>query len=199
MTEIAVSRTELPVGSKGHEASGWWGMLALVATEASLFAYLLFSYFYLASHSPPPWPPKGPPDLKLAIPGTVVLIAGSVTMWWGERGIKQGRRWQLLVGLIVSILLGLSFIVLEGMDWAGKSYTLSTSVYSSLYFTITGFHLAHVVVGLLILAVLLLWTALDYFDENRHSAVSIGVIYWHFVTVVWLAVFFTFYVSPRLG
>lgn len=199
MTEIAVSSTTLPVGSKGRDASGWWGMLALVATEATLFAYLLFSYFYLASHSPPPWPPNGAPSLTLAIPGSLVLIAGSVTMWWGERGIERGRRWQLVAGLLLSLLLGIAFIVLEGIEWAGKPYTLSSSVYSSLYFTITGFHLAHVLVGLLILAVLLLWTGFDYFDENRHSAVSIGVIYWHFVTVVWLAVFFTFYIAPRLG
>ncbi|HWG11538.1 MAG TPA: cytochrome c oxidase subunit 3 [Rhodanobacteraceae bacterium] len=199
MTEIAVAQNTLPVGSKGRNASGWWGMLALVATEGTLFAYLLFSYFYLASHSPPPWPPTGPPSLSLAIPDTLVLLAGSATMWWGERGIALGRRGQLAIGLALSLLLGIIFIALEGIEWAGKPYTLNSSLYSSLYFTITGFHLAHVVVGLLILAVLLLWTALDYFDENRHSAVSIGVIYWHFVTAVWLAVFFTFYIAPRLG
>jgi len=49
------------------------------------------------------------------------------------------------------------------------------------------------------LAVLLLWTALGYFTADRHSAASIGVMYWHFVTIVWLAVFFTFYITPRLG
>jgi heme/copper-type cytochrome/quinol oxidase subunit 3 len=68
-----------------------------------------------------------------------------------------------------------------------------------LYFTITGFHMLHVIVGLLMLAVLLLWTAFGYFCADRHSAVSIGVMYWHFVTIVWLAVFFTFYITPRLG
>jgi len=199
MTVVAASRTTLPVGSLGRNASGWWGMAMLIATEATLFAYLLFSYFYLASHAPPPWPSGGPPSLTLAIPGTLVLIAGSVTMWWGERGIKQGRRGQLAAGLILSMILGLAFIILEGKEWAAKPFTLSTNVYSSLYFTITGFHLAHVVAGLLMLAVLLLWTMLDHFDENRHSAVSTGVIYWHFVTAVWLAVFFTFYITPRLG
>ena len=55
------------------------------------------------------------------------------------------------------------------------------------------------VFGVLMLASLLLWTVLGHFDENRHSAVSIGVIYWHFVTAVWIAVFFTFYIAPRLG
>jgi heme/copper-type cytochrome/quinol oxidase subunit 3 len=199
MPEVALSRTTLPVGSKGHDASGYWGMLTLIATEAALFAYLLFSYFYIASHALAPWPPQGAPSLVLAIPGTIVLLAGSVTMWWGERGIERGRVWQLTTGLVVSIGLAVAFIVLEGIEWAGKPFNLGTDVYSSLYFTITGFHLVHVLVGLLILGSILWWTLLGHFDANRHSAVSIGVIYWHFVTAVWVAVFFTFYIAPRLG
>ncbi|MEO7073019.1 MAG: cytochrome c oxidase subunit 3, partial [Rhodanobacter sp.] len=144
-------------------------------------------------------PPKGAPALTLAIPGTVILLLGSITMWWGERGIERGRPTQLIVGLVASIALAIAFVVLEGIEWAGKPFTLGTDAYSSLYFTITGFHLAHVLVGVLMLASLLLWTVLGHFDENRHSALSIGVIYWHFVTAVWIAVFFTFYIAPRLG
>jgi len=199
MTEVAISESTLPVGSKGHHASGWWGMLAVIATEASLFAYLLFSYFYLASHAVAPWPPHGPPSLRIAIPGTLILIAGSVTMWWGERGIERGKPRQLMIGLAITLALGVAFIALQGFEWNGAPFTLTSSVYSSLYFTITGFHILHVIVGLLMLGVLFLWTAFDYFDADRHSAASIGVIYWHFVTIVWLAVFFTFYIVPRLA
>jgi len=199
MVEVGVSRSTLPVGSKAHHASGWWGMLTVIATEATLFAYLLFSYFYIASHAIGEWPPHGLPKLNLAIPGTIVLVAGSFTMWWGERGINRNRPIQLLIGLGASLLLGIAFIVLEAREWAAEPFHLTSGVYSSLYFTITGFHLAHVLVGLLVLSVLFIWTTLDYFDANRHSAVSIGVLYWHFITIVWLAVFFTFYIAPRLG
>lgn len=199
MAEVLIPNRSLPVGSQGHLASGWWGMLTLVATEAMLFAYLLFSYFYLASHALGRWPPDGPPNLRIAVPGTLILIAGSVVMWWGERGIERGKPRQLTMGLILALLLGLVFLLLQGIEWNGEPFTLSTHVYGSLYFTITGFHMLHVIVGLLILAVLLIWTARGDFDANRHSAASIGIIYWHFVTVVWLAVFFTFYIAPRLG
>ena len=58
------------------------------------------------------WPPGGLPKLNLAIPGTVVLMLGSVTMWWGEKGIRAGRQLQLLIGLGASVLLGLAFVVL---------------------------------------------------------------------------------------
>jgi heme/copper-type cytochrome/quinol oxidase subunit 3 len=174
-------------------------MLTLIATEATLFAYLLFSYFYLASHALGTWPPSGAPSLRIAVPGTLILIAGSVVMWWGERGIKRGNPGQLMIGLAAALILGTVFLAMQGLEWSGEPFKLHTNVYSSLYFTITGFHMLHVIVGLLMLAVLLLWTAFGYFSADRHSAASIGVMYWHFVTIVWLAVFFTFYITPRLG
>ena len=72
-----------------------------------------------------------------------------------------------------------------------------SNAYGSLYFTITGFHLLHVIVGALMLTMLFVWTLLGYFGVRRHSTVSIAVMYWHFVTVVWIAVFLTFYIAPR--
>ncbi len=189
----------LPVGSKGRLSSGWWGMIALIATETALFAYLLFSYFYIASQNGGAWPPGGLPKLDLAIPGTIVLLLGSVTMWWGEKGIRAGRQSQLLIGLGLSILLGLAFVALEGTEWSHKNFTPDTDVYGSLYFTVTGFHLTHVLVGVLMLVMLFIWTLLGYFGKRRHSTVAIAVMYWHFVTAVWIAVFITFYVSPYLA
>src|SRR5665213_1845273 len=198
MVEASLSRSTLPVGSKAHHASGWWGMLTVIATEATLFAYLLFSYFYIASHAVGSWPPHGVPKLSLALPCTIIFVAASFTSCWGERGIDRDNPLQLMIGLAVSTVLGIAFIVMEGREWAGEPFHLTSDVYSSLYFTVTGFHLVHVLVGLLVLVVLFLWTALGYFDAKRHSAVSIGVLYWHFITIVWLAVFFTFYIAPRL-
>jgi len=124
MIESMVSDNALPVGSKGHLASGWWGMLALVFTEGALFAYLFFSYFYLALHSISQWPPGGPPDLRIAIPGTLILVAASVVVWWGERGIERGKPRQLIIGLSVAILLGLTFL---GMGWSGTTNRLSSA------------------------------------------------------------------------
>ncbi len=144
------------------------------------------------------WPPSGPPKLTLAVIGTVVLLLGSVTMWWGEKGIRAGRRGQLLAGLAASILLALAFVGLEGYEWSEKDFTPATDAYSSLYFTVTGFHLTHVFVGVLMLVMLFVWTLLGYFGVRRHSTVAIAVMYWHFVTAVWVAVFLTFYVTPYL-
>jgi heme/copper-type cytochrome/quinol oxidase subunit 3 len=105
----------------------------------------------------------------------------------------------LITGLSAAIVLGLVFIGMQGVEWRKEPFQLSTGVYSSLYFTITGTHILHVIVGLLMRGVLLLWSALGYFSAGRHAAVSIGAIYWHFVTIVWLVVFFVIYIAPRLG
>jgi cytochrome c oxidase subunit 3 len=198
-TEALYRGEALPVGSKGRLSSGWWGMITVIATETALFAYLLFSYFYVASQSGGVWPPGGLPKLGLAIAGSVVLMLGSVTMWWGEKGIRAGKQSQLLIGLGTSVLLGLAFVVLEGIEWSHKGFTPRTDVYGSLYFTVTGFHLTHVLVGVLMLVMLFVWTLLGYFGVRRHSTVAIAVMYWHFVTAVWVAVFLTFYVSPYLA
>ncbi len=189
----------LPVGSKGRLSSGWWGMIVLIATEAALFSYLLFSYFYIASQNGGAWPPGGPPKLDLAIPGTIVLLLGSVTMWWGEKGIRAGNQRQLLIGTAASIVLAIAFVALEGTEWSHKDFTPATNAYGSLYFTVTGFHLTHVLVGVVMLSMLFVWTLLGYFGVRRHSTISIAVLYWHFVTAVWVAVFLSFYVSPYLG
>jgi len=83
-------------------------------------------------------------------------------------------------------------------EWRDKPFAIDTSSYGSLYFTVTGFHMAHVIGGLLMIAPLMLWTALGKFDSRRRDPVSNGAIYWHFVDAVWLTVFFTFYVTPYL-
>ena len=68
-----------------------------------------------------------------------------------------------------------------------------------LFYTVTGFHGAHVIVGVLILAALTIWSWLGYFGRANSTPVSVGVVYWHFVDAVWLTVFFTFYLTPYLG
>lgn len=198
MAVVAAYPQPLPVGPIQHRASGWWGMWALIATEAALFAYLLFSVYYLAAQSTNPWPPEGLPRLHLALPNTIVLIVSSIAIAWAERGVKKGDRARLLIGLVVAFLLGCVFAGVQMKEWHDKPFTYTTGAYGSLYYTVTGFHVAHVAVGLLVMLALIVWSALGLFDRRRHAPVSIGAIYWHFVDVVWLTVFFTFYVVPYL-
>jgi cytochrome c oxidase subunit 3 len=198
MVDGVHEQTVLPVGALGRNSVGWWGMLCLIATEGSLFAYLLFSYYYMAVQRGADWLPERHPSITLAGPNTVVLVSSSVALWWGEEGIKRARLGQHLAGQISAILLGLIFLIVQVFEWKAKTYGVASSSYGSLYFVITGFHMVHVVVGLAVLSMVLVWSLMGYFSPRHHARVTIAAVYWHFVDAVWLCVFFTFYVSPYL-
>lgn len=188
----------LPLAGAGRRGIGWWGLMSLVLTEGCLFVYLLFSYFYFETQMPKGWSPEPHPSLKLALPNTAILVLSSVAVWWGEKGVVEGRRGRALGGLSAAWLLGLVFLGIQAEEYREKSYTLSSGPYGSLFFTVTGFHMAHVVVGVLVLMAVTLWTALGYFDKARNAPVLIGAAYWHFVDGVWLCVFTSFYLLPYL-
>src|ERR1700761_3805690 len=130
---------KLPVGALDTRASGWWAMIFTIFTEASLFAYLLFSYYYLAvqPHPAGSFPQGGPPSLTLAIPNTIILLLSSVAVGWAQFGIEHGSRKRLVLGLGAGVVLGLVFLVVQYFEWAQKSFGLSSSPYSSLYFVVT--------------------------------------------------------------
>jgi heme/copper-type cytochrome/quinol oxidase subunit 3 len=198
MAEVVQAPAALPVGACGRNSVGWWGVLCLIATEASLFAYLLFSYAYLAVQRGESWLPQAHPSVSLSGPNTVILLASSVAVWWGEEGVKKQKLGQHLTGLGIGILLGVIFLVVQIFEWKTKTFSLSSSSYGSLFFTITGFHMLHVVVGVAILITIFVWSAMGYFSPRHHARVTVAAIYWHFVDAVWLCVFFTFYLSPYL-
>lgn len=196
MSELERAARAIPVGSVGARSGGWWGMMALISTEASLFAYLLFSYFYLLSQTGEHWPPGSPLETSIGALNTALLLLSSVFVWLSERLVRARRvRWAA-ASMGGGLALGLVFAGIQWMEWQNQSYGIGTHQYGSLYFTITGFHVLHVLVGLLILGMLLIWIALGYFDERRNAALKIGGLYWHFVDVVWIFVFGTLYLTP---
>ena len=195
---IETAPPSLPVGALGRNSTGWLGMLCLITTEASLFAYLLFSYAYFAVRFGAAWLPTRHPSLLLAGPDTVVLLSSSVAVWWGERGASRGRKGQLLIGLATAIVLGVIFVAVQMYEWSTRTFSLTSNAYGSFYFTITGFHMAHVIVGVAILGVIFVWSASGEYTMRRHEPVVIGSTYWHFVDAVWVVVFATFYLAPYL-
>lgn len=193
MAESIQTNQALPVGSEGKRSGGWWGVAALIVTEGSLFAYLLFSYFYLASQTEQNWPPEGLPNLLMPGANTLILLTSSVFVWASERCIQRRLIPWSLVAMALAFIFGACFVAIQLHEWNIKTYDMTTNLYGSLYFTITGFHMLHVIVGLIILILLLLWLALGYFDDRRYAAVTIGGLYWHFVDVVWLFLFVVVY------
>jgi cytochrome c oxidase subunit III len=198
MADLSPFDQPLPVGSDGKLSGGWWGVLALIVTEGSLFGYLLFAYFYLAAQTEQQWPPTGLPDLLLPGINTAILLLSSVCVWASERCIRKKQTRWAIAAMALAIVLGACFIGMQLNEWDKKTYGMTSDLYGSLYFTITGFHLCHVMIGVVILLLLLVWISLGYFDDRRYAAVAIGGVYWHFVDVVWLFVFTSLYIFPYL-
>lgn len=195
----ALEEVRLPVGPIGRRGVGSWGVGMLVASEAALFGYLLFAYYYTGVGARPGWLLEPEPALKLALPNTFILIASSFAAWFGEHCVLKQRRSGALLGFAVALVLGCAFAAIQALEWKAKPFHPGESSYASLYFATTGFHMAHVLAGLAVLAAILAWTALDYFSPRRRLSVSAGVLYWHFVDVIWLFVFATYYLTPYLG
>lgn len=173
-----------------------WGVWTLIVTEASLFGYLLFSYFYLDSQTAQHWPPEGLPKLGLGGLNTALLLLSSLWVWLSERALRFAKLRTSFAWLILAIVFGIAFVGIQCVEWHGKAYGITGNLYGSLYFTITGFHMMHVVIGLIVLTTLLLWSMSGKTSENR---LHIGSLYWHFVDAVWIFVFSTFYLVPYIA
>jgi heme/copper-type cytochrome/quinol oxidase subunit 3 len=173
-------------------------MVCLIATEGILFAYLIFSYAYLGSQQPGPWPPAGPPSLRLALPATLLLLASSFAMEWGKRGAGRGARARGIAGFSLALGLGTAFVALEWLEWKGKHFDIAKDSYNAIYFLLTGTHLLHVLLGLAAIAFVLLLSLAGRIGRDHHQHRAIATLYWHVVDAVWLFVYAAVYLSPRL-
>jgi len=174
---------------------GWWGMLLAVATEATLFATLIASYFYIRFKTES-WPPDGiaKPHVLLPCVLTGVLVASSVPM------LIASRRRFVRGALLTAFVLGGAYAVLQAWqldrDWG--RFHAATNAYGSLYYTLTGLLWAHVVAGLLILLFVQYQVWQPAYRPERSAGVQVAALYAHFVNALALAILLTVYLSPRL-
>ena len=201
IAETGMPGEVLPEHGVGPRSFAWWGMVWLIATEATLFALLLASYFYLRFRSPN-WPPEPieAPELMLPLIMTAVLWSSSIPVHIAEKGIEKGNQRKLKWGLALGWVLGaIFFVITVAVEWpeALHHFKPRNNAYGSMFFTVTGFHLSHVRVGLSVSAFTQVRAWQGAFDEKKHVSVQNFAMYWHFVDVVWLFVLLSIYVSPH--
>ena len=187
-----------PSDRKGY-STAWWGMIGLITTEAMVFAILIASYFFLRAASKQ-WPPPGiePPDLKLALPFSFVLWGSSIPVVWAEHGIKNGNVRRLQIGLWLSFLMGAAFIGSTIKDFNDLHFGWRDSAYGSIFYVTVGLHALHVVIGLLMNLVVQAKAVQRKFSAQRHQTVKVFGLYWHFVDMVWLAVFPSLFLAAHI-
>ena len=199
-----------------------WAMSWFIFSEVMFFAAFFGALFYIRVLSVPDlaspaqallwegfkdqWPSAGPavkdaftPMRAWGIPtvNTLLLLSSGATLTWAHRGLLANRRRQLTIGLALTILLGLVFIGLQAYEYR-EAYShlnlkLTTGVYGSTFYMLTGFHGFHVTLGATMLIVILLRTVKGHFTAERHFAFEAVAWYWHFVDVVWLGLFVVVY------
>ena len=172
------------------QPNGWWAMLCLVATESALFGSFIASFFYLrfrADH----WPPVGTSEPKLLVPCvlTGVLASTSVPMLLASRAAQQGRLGAARLGLGLTLFVGSGYLAMQIDRFVVSLRTLhpQESSYASLVYLIQGGHHAHVLVGLLLDAYLLLKLSRGL-NGYRTVGIQAAALYWHFVNVLALVV-----------
>jgi cytochrome c oxidase subunit III len=174
------------------------GMVLFVAGEAMFFA-ALFGIYFSVRMSASTWPPRsiGVPDLPVPTVLTVILISSSVVVQFAVRAVRRGRigTFRSLLGL--TILLGLCFLALQAYDYSQVTFGIRDGIYPSLFYVMTGLHMAHVIGGVVLLSLVMGQTMTGQISPHHHDPVEAAAIYWDFVDIVWIGLYVAFYVSVR--
>lgn len=165
------------------------GLPIFIISEIFIFLSLFVSYWMMRL-TIDAWPPQGTPEMPVVIPiiMTVVLVSSSFTMHHAEAKLEANDRPGFNKWLIISILLGalfLSFTFFEYSHLLGVGFDFSTNAYSTVFYSITGFHASHVLIGMLAFTAVLVPALKGRTNETFVKCVS---VYWHFVDMVWLFV-----------
>jgi cytochrome c oxidase subunit 3 len=157
------------------------------------------------------WPLLNNPDPKLypapegtisawglPLVNTILLVTSSFTLTWAHHALRKNNRQQLKIGLGLTVLLGIAFLILQIEEYVHAyselGLTLGSGIYGATFFMLTGFHGAHVTMGAIILTVMLVRVLRGHFNAEQHFGFEAAAWYWHFVDVVWIGLFVFVYV-----
>jgi cytochrome c oxidase subunit 3 len=198
------------------------GMWLFLGTEVMFFggmfcAYLIYRLWYYNEFA------AGSRSISLLLGtiNTVVLICSSLTVALGVRAAQMGKRKLLVILLLLTMLFGLAFLGIKGIEWyqkyeehhiPGSTFSAENliqeypgihidpqheQIYFSLYFALTGLHALHMVIGLGIFTVLTFYAWKGKYSPEYYTPVEIGGLYWHFVDIVWIYLFPLLYLIDR--
>jgi cytochrome c oxidase subunit III len=171
------------------------GMFLFIASEVMLFGAFFTAYFFVRVVAGTPWPtPPFHLPVYVALINTLILVTSSGTMHWALTSIKHGHVYGMRAGLSLTFLMGLSFLVTQGIEYSRIGFNTGDGAFATIFFCLTGLHGAHVFVGLTILLIMTVRAFRGHFSPEHHHGVEIAGIYWHFVDVMWIIVYTTVYV-----
>nr|QZZ18168.1 cytochrome c oxidase subunit III [Badamia exclamationis] len=177
-----------------------WGMILFIVSEVFFFVSFFWAFFH-SSLSPNieigvNWPPLNiTPFNPFQIPllNTIILITSGVTVTWAHHALMENNFSQTKQGLLLTILLGFYFTILQAYEYFEAPFTIADSIYGSTFFMATGFHGLHVMIGTIFLFTCFYRHNLNHFSSKHHFGFEAAAWYWHFVDVVWLFLYISIY------
>ena len=201
--EMGSSALDAPRGGISNPVLG---MLLFITSEVMFFAGLFAAYFSTRANFVDPsthvkqWPPAAFAEIlnpfSLILVATVILILSSVTCQMAVWAIRRDDRRGFLRNIGMTFILGIAFLLLQAYDYSilfGEGMKMGSGPFGTTYFTLTGFHGAHVFGGVIMLGVMLYRGMSGQFSARHHDAVEAASLYWHFVDVVWIILFSILY------
>ena len=219
---VVIGESEQRLYNRRVDTSFRWSMSWFIFSEVMFFAAFFGALFYIRNIAVPDlgsleqkllwpgyasqWPTEGPyldsrftPMGAWGIPAlnTLILLTSGVTLTVAHHALQAGQRGKLKLFLFLTIALGATFIGFQAYEYihaySALNLKLSSGVYGSTFFMLTGFHGAHVTIGAIMLTVMLFRVFKGHFDAEHHFAFEAAAWYWHFVDVVWLLLFVLVY------
>lgn len=199
-----------------------WGMGWFIFSEVMFFFGFFGALFYARNVSIPwiadthgltgaqmlwqnftaGWPTAGPaakealtviPAWGLPAINTLILLISGATLTWAHWGLMKNKRNQLILGLVLTVALGVLFLFLQAHEYAEAEFTIKSGIYGATFYMLTGFHGLHVTMGAIMLSIILFRVLKGHFDSHDHFGFEAVAWYWHFVDVVWLFLFIFVY------
>jgi cytochrome c oxidase subunit 3 len=171
------------------------GVIVWLASELMFFSGLFAAYFSLRAATNP-WPPQGDVlDVPPVLVATILLVLSSFTMQYAVHRAIKGSKWGFIGWLAMTFVLGSLFDGMQISDYVGRSFAIDSNAYGSAFYTLTGFHFLHVLgglIGMIIIGARVLRT--PRFGHRTVPAIEFLSYYWHFVDVVWIAMFLAIFV-----
>lgn len=176
------------------------GVALFIVSEVFAFLSVFWAFFH-SSLAPTieigqTWPPLGITALDpFAIPflNTLLLLSSGATVTYAHHALIQGDRKGAIVGSIITIIFAVIFTLFQYMEYVDAAFTMSDSVYGTVFFASTGLHGIHVIIGTIFITVGLLRIISYHFTDTHHLGLESAILYWHFVDVVWLFLFIAVY------
>lgn len=201
MQSSAVNKSQVVIdshqeaGHHGHPDHRMFGVILFLVADSMTFIGF-FAAFLIYRAISPVWPPEGTPELELLVPiiNTAILVTSSFVMHRGQVALKNNDIKGLQLWFGITAAMGLAFLMGQGYEYFHSELGLTTNLFASCFYAVTGFHGLHVTVGaLLILAVLWRSRTEGHYSSSSHFGVEAAEIYWHFVDVIWLVLFILVY------